>query len=399
MHPRTSRTLTALAAAATLVVVGGPAEANTADAPVGTTGMTTLTITGDGWGHGRGMSQWGAQGAALQGRSFEEILAFYYPGTTLSRLASGKIRVLITGDDDNNLKIAPAPRLRVNDLGNGRSYKLRKKAKAWRLKSVAGQTRVYFKTGHWHLYKTGGRNALAGDGEFQSSARRLTLKLSTGSRVYRGKLRFTNSDTVNVVGMEQYLRGVVPAEAFTSWRPAALRAQAVAARSYAAYERDANVNRYFGVYDTTRSQAYRGHAIEDPNTDAAIVATAGLFLTYGGKPAFTEFSASSGGWTATGSKPYLRAQPDVYDTAASGDPHLDWVRRQVPIAALQAAYPALGTLTSIEIVDRDGDATHPNDGWVLGIKLTGTSGTSTIKGSDLQSVYRLKSAYFSVTTP
>lgn len=399
MRSRTTRTLTGLAAAATLLLAAGPASASGND-PVVTVapGVTTLTVSGDGWGHGRGMSQWGAQGAALQGLTYDQILAFYYPGTQQSSIASGKIKVLITADTDNNLKIAPAPRLRVHDLGNGRTYKLRKAARAWRLKSVGGQTRVYYKRGHWHLYKTGGRKALAGDGEFKSSAKQLTLKLPSGGRVYRGKLRFAGSDTVNVVSMEQYLRGVVPAESFTSWRPAALQAQAVAARSYAAFERDANPTRYFSVYDTTASQAYRGVAIENANTDAAISATANRFVTYGGKPAFTEFSASSGGWTTTGSKPYQLAQPDLYDTTASGDTNLDW-SAQVPIATIQAKYPDIGLLSSIEIVDRDGDLTHPNDGWVLQVKLTGTNGSKTIAGGDFRALFGLKSAYFSISAP
>ena len=401
MHTRTRRTLTALAAAVTLLLASGPADASGNDPVVNIApGTPTLTVSGDGWGHGRGMSQWGAQGAALQGLSVDQILNFYYPQTVLASFPSGAVKVLITADNDNNLKIAQAPRLRVRDLGNGRTYRLKRQARVWRWKSVGGQTRWYFKTRHWHLYKTGGRKALAGDGEFRSSAGQLMLKLPGGtSRVYRGKLRFTNSDTVNVVGMEQYLRGVVPAESFTSWQPAALQAQAVAARSYAAFERDANPSRYFSVYDTTRSQVYRGVGIENPNTDAAISATANRFVTYGGKVAFTEFSASSGGWTRTGSKPYLRAQPDVYDTTASHDSNLDWTKQHVPVTTLQNAYPALGPISSVEIIDRDGDTSHPNDGWVLWIKLTGAIGSTTIKGSDFQALYGLKSAFFTISAP
>jgi stage II sporulation protein D len=240
---------------------------------------------------------------------------------------------------------------------------------------------------------------LSGDGQFKTASHRVTVKLPSGSEEYRGAVRFTHLDTVNVVGMENYLRGVVPAEAFTSWLPAALQAQAVAARSYAAYERAANASGYFHVYDTTRSQAYHGYDIEVASTDSAIAATADRILTYGGRPAFTQFSASSGGWTSTGSQPYLVAKQDTYDTLASGDKNLGWTRT-VGITALEKARPVIDRLASIQVVDRDGSADQPDEGWVLSIKLTGTNGkTATMTGSEFKSLYGLKSAYFTLSAP
>jgi SpoIID/LytB domain protein len=400
MRTRTPLLALALAGAA-LLAPTLPAEAAPSDPAVTIGSDRKLVVDGDGWGHGHGMSQWGAQGAALQHKSYAEILAFYYPGTKLASVGGGKVKVLITGDSDNNLKVKATSGLKLVDTGRGKAYRLptARHPRAWKLKSVKGHTRVYYKTGRWHRYRPGGHAVLSGDGQFRSSTHRVTLKLPGGvKREYRGALRFTRLDTVNVLSMEKYLRGVVPAEVYTSWEPAALQAQAVAARSYAAYERNDNLGRYFHVYDTTRSQAYSGVAIENANTDAAIAATAGRMVTYGGKVAFTQFSASSGGWTSTGSKPYLVAQPDVYDTPASGDPNLKWTKT-VGVAALEAAYPAVGKLTEIRIVERDGSATDPDHGWVLTIQLIGDKGTRSMTGSEFKSLYGLKSAFFTLSRP
>jgi len=401
MRSRTPRILLAVATAAVVLAPAAPAGAATpTDPSVNTVGKTNLIVSGDGWGHGHGMSQWGAQGAALQGQSYSQILDFYYPGTDLSTLGGGRVKVLITADNDNNLKVKSAQGLKLVDTGRGKTYRLPtvRHPRAWKLKSVNGLTRVYYKTGRWHRYRPGGHATLTGAGQFKSASHRITAKLPSGAVEYRGALRFTQLDTVNVVGMEQYLRGVVPAEAYTSWRPAALQAQAVAARSYAAFERADNLSRYFHVYDTTRSQAYHGVGIEDPHTDAAIAATADRILRYHGAIAFTQFSASSGGWSSTGSQPYLIAQPDTFDTAASGDTNLDWTRT-APIAKLENAYPSIGDLESIQITDRDGNAQFPNDGWVLSIQLNGSTGTKVINGTAFQSLYGLKSAYFSLSAP
>jgi SpoIID/LytB domain protein len=394
MNTRITRTLIALAAAA-LVLVANPADAaSSADEPQ--LPNPALVVTGNGYGHGHGMSQWGAQGAALQGLPYPSILAFYYPGTTLSSLGGGSVKVLITGDADNNTSVLPARGLRVRDLGNGRTYRLRapRTPRAWRLATRHGETKVLYRTRRWHVYRTGGRASLAGDGEFYSRRGPVTLRLPTGDRSYRGRLRYTSSDTVNVLSMEKYLRGVVPAEAFTSWQPAALQAQAVAARTYAAFERAAHATGYFHVYDTTRSQAYRGVPIEDPNTDAAIAATSDRVLTYAGQLAFTQFSASNGGWSSDGGRPYLQASPDTYDTAAS--PHIHW-RASVDTARLQAAHPEIGTLTSVRIAAREGGRAFDAGGWVQKVQLTGTGGSKAsveIDGDEFRRIYGLRSAYF-----
>jgi stage II sporulation protein D len=393
-----------LAVAGLLLATALPAQAARSDAAVTIGGAATLTVTGHGWGHGHGMSQYGAQGAARQGLTYPQILAFYYPGTQLSSLA-GSIRVLITADTDNNTTVRHRAGLRVLDTGNAKWYRLRTKhtPRVWRLRTVHGQTRVYYRTARWHLYRTAGRVALKGAGEFRATGP-LTLRLPSGDRRYRGGLRYVNGDTVNVVGMENYLKGVVPSEMPPSWQPAALQAQAVAARTYAARAMRDSGGGYYHLCDTSRCQVYRGYDGEWSSTNAAVGATSGRILTYQGAPAFTQFSSSSGGWTSSGSQPYLIAQPDIYDQPVDparniGDPHYNWTRT-VAVAALQSARPSIGTLTSIQIADRDGDAAHPDDGWVLSIVLTGSTGrTATMSGTEFKSLYGLKSAYFSLSAP
>jgi peptidoglycan hydrolase-like amidase len=401
MRTRTSWTLTIAAAAATAALTAGTASAapaplrSASDDPV--PASPTLVVTGNGYGHGHGMSQYGAKGAAEAGQGYAQILDFYYHGTTLGT-AGGKVRVLLTADSDNNLKVASAPGLRVHDLGNGRTYKLKKKARAWRLKSVAGQTRVYFKTGHWHLYKTGGRKALAGDGELKSSAGQLTLKLPGGtSRAYRGKLRFTNSDTVNVLRLERYLKGVIAAEMPSTWPAAALQSQAVAARTYAARERADHTTRWYDLCDTTACQVYGGVATERPQTNAAADATSGKALVFGAQYAFAQFSSSSGGYTSASvpPQPYLTAHDDPYDRAVS--PYLHW-KATVDTAKLQAAHPEIGTLTSVQVIQRESSGTTAEwGGWVQKVRVSGTGGTVPfvdIGGGEVRTIFGLRSAYF-----
>ena len=392
MHSRIARTLTAIAAVSTLVLAGGPADAaGSVDEPVPGSPGSTVTVTGNAYGHGHGMSQWGARGAAVQGLGFQQILAFYYPGTGLAA-AGGKMRILLTADNDDNLKVAQAPGLRVRDLGNGRTYRLTKQARAWRLKTVAGQTRVYFKTGSWHLYETGGRKALAGDGQLSSTARQLTLKLPGGStKAYRGKLRFTNTNTVNVLNIEKYLRGVVASEMPASWPAAALQAQSVAARTYAARGRADRTGSSYDLCDTTSCQVYGGLATEDSRTSAAIADTAGKALTYGGQYAFAQFSASNGGWSSDGGQPYLKAFEDPYDKAIS--PYLHW-KVAVDPAKLQTAYPQIGTFQTMQITQREGGRPFDGGGWVQSVHVVGTNGAVDITGSGFRSLYGLKSAYF-----
>lgn len=394
MHTRTRRALVALITGAALVLTAAPADAaRSADDPVPVT--APFVVTGNGFGHGHGMSQWGAKGAAESGLTYAQILSFYYPGTTLASLRSG-IKVLITGDTDNNTTVLPTRGLRVRDLGNGRTYRLptARHPKAWRLVRTHGTTKVFYRTAKWHLYKTGGRRALRGDGEFRSATGVLTLKVAGGTRAYRGGLRYVNRDTVNVLSLENYLRGVIAAEMPASWHPQAVRAQAVAARTYAARERADHLGRYYQICDTTACQVYGGVARETAPTDAAAAATVGQVLTYPGQYAFAQFSSSSGGFTSAGSQPYLTAHDDPYDRAAS--PYVHW-KVTVDPAKLRAKYPQVGNLTAVQIVQRENTGTTAEwGGWVQTVRLFGTGKPAgfDISGADFRRLYGLRSSYF-----
>jgi stage II sporulation protein D len=375
------------------IAVPGPASAlRASDAWVAS--APTLEVTGHGFGHGHGMSQYGAQGAALHGRTYRQILAFYYPSTAVTTMTA-MVRVLITADTDNNTIVLPTRGLRLIDRGSAKSYTLPTTAqpKAWRLALVQGKTRVSYLTDTWHGYRPGGVVALVGNGEFRSSTGLVTLRTPAGTRTYRGGLRFANTDTVNVLNLENYLKGVIPAEMPTSWAAEALRSQAVAARTYAAWSRAQNVSRYYQICDTTSCQVYRGYSGEQASSNAAVVATAGQILTSGGKPAFTQFSSSSGGWTAAGGPSYLPAQADPYDDTPANKLH-DWTK-SVDTAALVKAYPQLQTLRGIRILTRDGAGEW--GGRVQTMLLDGTQSDVTISGSRFRTLAGLRSTYFTLT--
>ncbi|MBA3308921.1 MAG: SpoIID/LytB domain-containing protein [Nocardioidaceae bacterium] len=361
------------------------------------------TIHGHGYGHGHGMSQYGAYGAALRGRTYTQIMDFYYPGTSWARVR-GMVRVLISGDWTSDLQVRARPGLTVRDLRDGTRWRLPKRdgLTAWRLTPVAdGSTAVQFRNSNgWHRWRIpGGRETFRSDGQFKAPGP-LTLLLPSGEgKRYRGALRLkrpyvgaSSRDTVNVLRMDSYVQGVVPYEMPASWAQQALRSQAVAARTYAAWQRAQNPDRYYQVCDTTACQVYGGVAAEQTSTNDAVQGTARRILTYGGRPAFTQFSASSGGWTSAGGVPYLPAQKDPYDDFPGNGVH-DWTAT-VSAASLESAYPEIGRLVDLRVTARDGNGQW--NGRVLQIVLDGTDGTAQMTGDDFRWHYGLRSNWFTI---
>ena len=192
---------------------------------------------------------------------------------------------------------------------------------------------------------------------------------------------------VNAVPMESYLRSVVPNEMPSSWPQEALRAQAVAARTYAMREMQ-DRGGYFDVYDTTASQVYPGARLYDgswrvvrnyeaSSTNAAISATAGVHLRYGGRPAFTQFSSSNGGVTSGGSQPYLTRRLDAWDAAATANSRLNWTD-SVSASSIERAFPQIGRLARIRVTSREGLGDW--GGRILTIVLEGGRGSATVSG-------------------
>ncbi len=362
----------------------------------------TWTVSGHGYGHGHGMSQYGAQGAALRGLTYAEIIKFYYPHTAWGTV-KGRVRVLISADYTPDLQVLPRRGLRIRDLADRSSWRLptRPAIKTWRmLPTDEGRTAVQFRNASgWHRWTApDGRVAFRRDGEFFAGAP-LTLRLPSGAlKRYRGALRIVRPspgatrDTVNVLSMDAYVQGVVPYEMPTSWHQQSLRAQSVAARTYAAWQRAQHPDRYYQICDTTACQVYGGVGAERSSSNAAVKATARRIVTYGGRPAFTQFSASSGGWTSAGDVPYLPAKRDPYDGFGGNYVH-DWSVK-VSALTLERSHPAIGHLVALRVTKRDGNGEW--NGRVLKIVLVGTRGRAYMTGDDFRWTYGLRSSWFTI---
>jgi SpoIID/LytB domain protein len=291
----------ALALVAVAALIGPAGATPQGPAPVS---VTTFVITGRGWGHGVGMPQWGAYGYAQHGVGYAKILAHFYPGTTLTAAPAARIKVLLLDSERKLLLSSPDPFTVVDGEGirhqiDGGNYPLTAALKV----KLAPNARA---------------EALPGPLRFVPGTSPLWL-----AHPWRGDLIVSSNgktlSVVNSVPIDSYVRGVVSNEMPRDWPLEAVKAQAVAARSYVLAHRRGGE---FDVYRDTRDQVYGGIATETPVGDQAVAATKRQVLMYDGKVATTYFFSSSGGMTASfadvfaGSKPmpYLVSVPDPYDT-------------------------------------------------------------------------------------
>ncbi len=345
----------ALSLAVAAALIGPVGAAPQTPPPPATVSVTTFVITGRGWGHGVGMSQWGAYGYAQHGFTYDQILAHYYPGTQLSQtpvtrikvlLLDGKRRIVVSSPDPFRVKDAAGV---THDLAAG-NYQLTA-ALALRLdpakppQPLPGPlTFLPGKSPLWlaHPYR----------GTFVVAATGKTLSV------------------VNSVTIEAYVRGVVSSEMPHDWPLEAVKAQAVAARSYAlAHKRGGT----FDVFDDTRDQVYGGILAETPVGDQAVAGTARQVLLYDGQVATTYFFSSSGGRTAAITDvfanakptPYLVSVPDPYDTAS---PYHTWgpvvvggaaaaKKLGVPGLTDLQPVPAAGRAKTVVAAGKNGDVT------------------------------------------
>jgi stage II sporulation protein D len=365
----------ALLIAATLLLLA-PATAAAAD----------VVIDGRGWGHGVGMSQYGAYGYALrEGRDHQFILAHYYTGSQLGQAPATRMRV--------RLKAARAPKISgaTRAVSGGRRVRLRddrgyrfQALNADRVAVIDARTRRTRARLRVPVTVTGGASTrLHGSAE---------NGLSNG--FYRGRMVLSREGgrvlAVNHVSLEHYLYGVVPAEMPASWPAEALAAQAVCARSYALTSRSTGLP--WDVFADVRSQVYRGVLSEVPASTAAVRATRGEVVTIGGQVAQTFFFSTSGGRTAAneegfGGSPisYLRSVEDPHDDLS---PVHTWTAR----FTRREADRKLGSLVSGRLRGLE-VATRSPSGRAATVLVRGSGGDRTVSAASVRTALGLRSTW------
>jgi stage II sporulation protein D len=370
---RRTTLLTALVAVAALAL------------PVLADAATRHVVRGAGWGHGIGMSQYGAYGFAQNGRTYRQILAHYYRGTELSQAQTRTIRVLLM-TNRSVVSFSGARLASSRRLNPARSYRARVRAGKVELRGSGGKRVARFSV---PLRVKGSGIRLAGT--------------AIGGKVsgrYRGRLELRPSSgggltVVNALRLDSYIQGVVPKESPSSWPAEALKAQAVAARSYA-LTTDAG-GAVFDQFPDVRSQVYRGMDEEAASTNAAVQATAGEILRYGGEVATTFFFSTSGGhtenienvWYGSEPKPYLRGVEDPYDDAS---PYHRW-RIEYSQSELEGKLGSWvkGELRRVDVVSR---GVSPR---IVSADIVGTGGDTRVTGTSLRARLGLRDTWATFT--
>jgi SpoIID/LytB domain protein len=324
-------------------------------------------VEGRGFGHGVGMSQYGAYGFAKHGKGYRFILAHYYSGTSVGKLPEGRVVRVLIAISEGDVSFSGATRACGRQLAPRREYEAHRAGGSVRLRSSGGQP----------LADCGRKLRATGNG-----------RVAIFGTEYRGALEVvpTASDAgslnaVNALPVDQYVKGVVANESPASWPMAALRAQAVAARSYALTSGVGGNG--FDLYNDTRSQVYGGIPSEAARTNSAVEETKGEVVRYRGETAQTFFSACSGGHTESAQNvffgppvPYLVGVPDPYDGFC---PLHTWTLRfsGAEISARLGAFLE-GQLKRVAIAER---GASPRVVWA---RLYGTGGVTRIRGDQLQ---------------
>ena len=421
--PATRRRTAALALVLGLVATLVPIVVTAA--PAAAAPLTTADFAGRGWGHGRGMSQYGAFGYARDfGWGTEQILSHYYGGTRagLASTAGGvtinpnavRIRLMALDGQPGTL-VGTGSSTTLQLAGAEPLPPLPPEAKAVRMLRAGDHWNVDWASscnGPWTVLgaSQGGTITVSR----KTGTEELHTCLPDGSRRhYAGSIRATitsaGTRTMNITTIEEYLRGVVPNEMPSSWHPNALQAQSVSARSYAMagdirHDPDgANIGAppYADTCDTTLCQVYKGRytqssptapkvASTHPNTDAAIAATTGQVrvFTSNGNIARTEFSSTSGGWTAGGTFPAVEDKGDVIS------PLHTWRVEDVSLAPLAGL--GAGNLTAMRVTERNG--LGADGGRVLEVELDfdGEDQPVVATGNTIRSRLGLRSDWFSI---
>jgi stage II sporulation protein D len=346
--------------------------------PAGAGARVSWVVKGAGFGHGVGLSAYGAYGYGLHGYGYRQILNHYFRHIQITTLKRAPIvRVLLTiSPGDVNFSHAGAacgrrldPRL---------SYRAHRHGRSVRLLSRSG--RLLARCGERLHADSPGKLQIAGVGVYRGALEVVPTESQAGSL-----------NVINALNVNNYVRGSVPAEVPPEWPMATLRTFAVAARSIA-LSTDVGGNG-FALYSDTRTQNYGGVAVESARTDNAVRTTRNQVVTYRGEVAQTTYFSASGGRTESHflgapAPPYDQSVPDPYDYYS---PLHNWTFHfsEAEIDSRLDAYLD-GRLRKI-VVSRRG-----RSGRVDYARLIGTRGTTTIRGDTLADALGLydRLAYF-----
>ena len=404
----------------------------TTGANIAFAGPASVVVDGHGYGHGIGLSQYGALGYAIDyGWTSAQILDHYYGATVAATAPNTDITVRLSAHDNavqtavvhdkgalvvDGVPGGPWRSLVARETTDGR-YAVWGRSDASVCPSPAanvadpasGWSLVLGDAGSVTIRPATDTSASADIGDLIGLCEPATGRV----RSYRGSIRAVNTATganrtVSQLPVEQYIRSVVGGEVSWGWAALgggrgaqALQAQAVAARSYGLAEnKDATAKTCDNVCQTYRGAAFRTGiggslvAQEFAATDAAVAATNGVVRRVGsseGAVAYTMYSSSSGGHTA----PSTLGFPAVVDAgdAVAGNAGHSW-STTIAASAIEAAYPAIGTFNGISVLTRDGNGDW--GGRVLDMRIDGTAGSVAITGSVFRSKLGLKSNWFNV---
>jgi stage II sporulation protein D len=379
-----------------------------------------VTLYGRGYGHGVGLSQWGARGRALAGQTAAQILGAYFTGTTIGTVNPARtVRVLVlagfAGAVTNPLTIHGRGGA-WTIVGVPTAFPADAALTVWRTAAVVNGA----KSTSWNLHVVAGDGvSVLYDGVAAASSVVIspvdpTALLQLDSKpsvldVYRGSLRLLfgarSVSVVNLVGLDDYLKGVVPSEMSVAWPVEALNAQAIVARSWTLKHLRSTSVYTFDVYDDSRSQVYQGVLGENSTITALIAAQPGAVVLYGTGVANTFYSSAAGGWTENnedafvpasgviGAKPlpYLRGVDDRapgglgYDAASPGYAWQTATITPDQLSAILAADPrtTVGTVTALDLTHRGAS------GRLYQVVIVGTAGQRTVSGDVFRVVYNV----------
>ena len=365
-----------------------------------------VTIYGKGWGHGVGLSQWGAQGWATGATgpalTADQIVTRYFPGATFGPVPTKPLHVLLSSPSTGcNARS-------IYNIAQMRSAGGIRVVKWWSpstviLNASPGQTVRVFMSGSTLqiMDEWSGRILYSGAETIGIVPLDATkpITIDQKNRSYRGAFAVESAGylslrVVNELGWDDYARGSVPSEMLMGWHINAYESQAYSAKSYAAWRQSSNGSRLWDVRDDTSDQCYGGVSAETPIANDAVTATAGRMLVYNGAPIRAYYSSSNGGatepngcvwnvvrdssgrYSCGSSDPYLQAVPDPADVAAVGpsgpNPQRAWTVTlaswQIESAVSRSGY-YIGSFISLDL-SNVGPGGH-----VISVRVRGTGGS------------------------